>query len=84
MFVPWLADQALLSRLTGLEPEDMLPNLRYPLILLSLAAIYRLGRSVTRRRQAATLVVLVWGFYLLTSARNDLARSFAGFDMAAS
>jgi hypothetical protein len=89
-FSAWLVDQALLSRITGQNLWDQFQVLRLPLMLLTLAAFYRLARSVTGRRDAAAVATIVWIFYLLTTneftvagyetvARPDLDKCVAGF-----
>ncbi len=89
-FSAWLVDQALMSRLTGQNPWDQFQVLRLPLMLLTLAALYRMARAVTGRRDTAAVVTVVWIFYLLTTnegtvagyetvVRPDLDKDVAGF-----
>ncbi|MBI3731843.1 MAG: hypothetical protein HY259_00035, partial [Chloroflexi bacterium] len=89
-FVPWLAQQAMISYAVGMDPVDLLVWIRLPLFLLSLSAVYRFARAITRRREAAALGTLAWSLYLFywingnypgyeLSVRADLDKILSGF-----
>jgi tetratricopeptide (TPR) repeat protein len=72
-FSDWLVHQAMMSEVTGLDPVDLFRPQGLFLILLSLAAVYRLARKVSGRRDGAAVITIFWIFYLLLWDRGTVA-----------
>ncbi len=64
-FSAWLMQQAAMSVLSGVNLVDLVSPLTVPMILLSLAAVYTLARRISGNKNAAVLMTIVWGLYLL-------------------
>lgn len=77
-FSAWLVDQALMSAITGQNPVDQFQALRLPMLLLTLAAFYRLSRRIAKRRDVATVMTVIWILYLITSNYGTVA----GYELA--
>ncbi len=89
-FSAWLVDQAFVAFVTGQNPWDQFQALRLPLMLLTLAAFYRLCRVLMKRSDIAVGATILWILYLITSTagtvagyevivRSDLDKVVAGF-----
>ena len=89
-FSDWLVHQAMMSAVTNIDPVDLFRPQSLILMLLSLAAVYRLARKVAARRDGAALITAIWILYLLiwnqgtvagyeVAVRSGLDKVIAGF-----
>ncbi len=78
LFSAWFVQQAMMSFISKVDPVDLVGPQQIPLILLSLAAMYFLARSITSRRNVAAWVTAVWSFYLFVWNQGG---SFAGYEV---
>ncbi len=69
LFSTWIVQQAMISVLSGVDPSLQFLWLKLPLMLISLAAMFYFARTLSGRKDAAAVMTIVWGMYLLLAVQ---------------
>lgn len=81
----WLLEQSALSKVTGIEPVDLVPHYLSPtLVVLSLLSVYTLGRTLFGR-EAALLAATFAALFFMIDLHSTITSAFMspGHDLMA-